>query len=92
MTNQNVVSTRKKLQWQDIAINTTDATASVAENDDDKEMQTMDNPDSENQRNRCNDVQVSCNNKTSQLSNMANHPSDKQWLIERLNHNDIGNI
>jgi len=70
---------------------TANASLSATEYDDDNGIQTIQNTDSEHQRDRHTNEQVSCNNKTLPLSNMVNNPSDKQRTIAMINHNDTEN-
>jgi len=90
MINKDMASTWKKATRtskrktidQNVATITTNATLSAIEYDDDNGIQTIQNTHSKNQTDRHTKEQVSCNNKTSPLSNMVNNPSDKQRTIE----------
>ena len=78
-------TSKRKTIDQNLATITTNATVSATEYDYDNGIQMIPNTDSKYQTDRHNEEQVSCKNKTLQLSNMANNPSDEQRTIEMIN-------
>jgi len=84
-------SKRKMIDQNSVNI-TTNATLSAIECEDDNKIQTIQNTDLENQRDRHTNEQVSCKNETLPLSNKVINLSDKQRTFDMINHNDTENM